>query len=358
LGNGRSLLEAGGLQARHVSMSEAEAARLAATLWSVHGTARRLATEKDDSFAIVGGDGRYVLKVSNPVEEPAELDFEVTLQRHVWTSARGVAVPELFPSNDDHYLVPVCDEAGQPRYARLMSLVDGTPLDATESTPTEREHVGAMLARLRHATATFRHPAEDRRLAWDVRHLAELAPLLATVDDLGHRDLLERGLDRFAHIAPSLPGLRSQVLHNDFSRSNLIVDHAHPEFVRAVIDFGDAVRTAIAIDVSTALLNQLPRRVDRDRAVDLFADGRDLLRGYLREADLTTDELAVVPTLVMGRVIARALITTSRAALMPANAAYVLRNTEQGWDQLRWLLARSPDQLGSTLIDAPRTTRG
>jgi hydroxylysine kinase len=181
-----------------------------------------------------------------------------------------------------------------------------------------------------------------------VQHLLGLRPLLDAVDDRAQREVLEAGLERFERTTALLPTLRRQVLHNDFNRSNLIVDHADPQFVRGVLDFADAVRTAIAIDVATALLNQLPRHGLTDDA-DAFADGRDLLGGYLDVAELTDTEIATIPFLVMGRVITRALISLYRAALMPGNATYVLRNTQQGWAQLRWFNAHSDDYLADTL---------
>ena len=51
-------------------------------------------------------------------------------------------------------------------------------------------------------------------------------------------------------------------VHNDFSKSNIVVDHHSADFVTGIIDFGDAVKAAIAIDVATALLNQ-PRDAKR-----------------------------------------------------------------------------------------------
>ena len=133
------------------------------------------------------------------------------------------------------------------------------------------------------------------------------------------------------------------------SKSNIIVDHAAARFVQGIIDFGDAVHTAVATDVATALLNQLPRQVPPDPDADLFADGRDLLRGYLSVADLTGTERATIPYLVLGRVIARALITSYRAALLPSNAAYILRNTPPGWGQLRWFRDQPDDRLTALL---------
>lgn len=75
-----------------------------------------------------------------------------------------------------------------------------------------------------------------------------------------------------------------------------------------------------------------------------------MLRGYLRSADLTEAELALIPHLVMGRVVARALITLHRASLIPGNTTYILRNTEPGWGQLAWFLDRTPDEISSTFL--------
>ena len=343
----------GSLNAPHVVMGEVEATSVCADQWGRPGTATRLATEKDDSFVIDTGTTKYVLKVSNPAEDPHEVDFEVQLMQHV-AESNDVPLPRLFPNRDGQLLVTIDDDAGQHRQARLMSFIPGTPLDATDSSPTERAAVGRTLGALRHATSTFSHPAQDRVVAWDVQHLLDLRPLLEAVDDAAQRDVLEKGLERFEATAAALPMLRRQVLHNDFNRSNLIVDHADPDFVRGVLDFADSVYTAIAVDVATALLNQLPRQGLTEQA-DAFAEGRDLLIGYLEVAELTEAELQTIPFLVMGRVITRALISLYRAALVPANATYVLRNTAQGWAQLRWFDAHSDDYLAETLNTVNRT---
>lgn len=206
-----------------------------------------------------------------------------------------------------------------------------------------------MLGRLRHAMVAFEHPGARRVLAWDVRHLLALAPGVAEIPDAAHRTGLHRGLARFARLEPAVRRLRRQVLHNDFSKSNVIVDRRNRDRLTGVIDFGDAVHTAIAIDVATALLNQLPRDVGGER--DIFADGRDVLTGYLEIAELDDEELALLPHLVMARVIARAIITHRRARLFPDNAAYIMRNTAPGWAQLAWFLARSPAEVAATFRD-------
>ena len=321
-------------------MPAAEAEQLARDRYGLDATATPLATEKDDTFRLTSADGRrWTLKVAHPAEPAAEIDFQTELLAHVARADPALPVPHVLPDLHQRSWATVTDEAGQVRAVRLMTWCPGVPLDQIPSTRAQRWATGELLARLRQATAGFAHPADSPVVAWDVQHLPRLRPLLASIPDPGRRAQLARGLDRFALIEEQVAALRRQVLHNDFNKSNLLADPARPDVITGIIDFGDATRTAIAIDVATALLNQLPR--DGGLTGDIFAGGRDLLDGYRSRADLTPGELRLIPPLVMARVVARALISTHRAAQFPANAAYLLRNTEPGWAQLDWFLAHS-----------------
>lgn len=336
-----------GLAARHVRMTEDEASQLAVSRYGLTGKLKRFDTEKDDTFRIdAGAAGAFVFKVANPEEPVEDVDLQTSLLEHIERTDGSLPVPRVVASRNGESHFAYRDRAGQQREAWLLTFLDGQPLSETTSNGTEREQIGETLARLRLATAGFAHRADGRSLPWDVKHLLSLAGLLSHIDDPQHRDLLRRGLSRFAEIQPRIAACRSQVLHNDFSRSNLVVDHGRQEFVTGVIDFGDVVRTAVAIDVSTALLNQLPS-AGRD---DLFLEGRDVLRGYLRHADLTEDELALIPHLVMGRAVTRALLSIWRAKLIPENSKYILRNTDQGWIQLDWFLNRSVKKISEQLL--------
>ena len=334
----------GGLAVPYVAMAEAEAVDLVRRHFGIEGRATRFATEKDDTFRITAADGqRFVLKVANPAEVLPEIDLQLRILDHLAATASTLPVPRVVANLNGEALFACHDQAGQTRPVRMMTYMDGQPLSEVPSTPAGRQQIGRLLARLRLALADFSHPADSRVLAWDIQHLLGLQSLLAGVKDPAQRRQLEAALARFASIETRLAGTRRQVLHNDFSQSNIVVDAALPGFVSGVIDFGDAVRTSVAIDVSTALLGQRPGQSDGE----FFCHGRDLLEGYLGVADLTAEELHLLPHLVMGRVVARALLSITLANAVPANAAYVTRFTAHCWPQLDWFLSRSADEVSS-----------
>jgi hydroxylysine kinase len=339
--------EQGGLAGGYVPMEPKGALRLLEEHYGISGSLSRFETEKDDTFRVIARDGRkFVLKIANPDETPEEIDFQHGILRYVETRDPTVPVPRIIYTRYGADIFQISDVDGSLRHVRMLTFIDGMPLDETQSNSSERVEIGKMLARLRNATEGFSHPAEDRYYAWDVQNLLSLEHLLDEVDDSSQRSALSQGIDRFRLIEPRLRKCRRQVLHNDFSKSNIVVDHDDPVFVKGIIDFGDSVKTAIAVDVATALLNQLPETPNDD----LFYRGRDIMQGYLNIAELTDEELALIPHLVMARVVTRALLSLWRTKLFPENARYIMRNTEQGWHQLDWFLARSSKQVSDILM--------
>jgi hydroxylysine kinase len=328
-------------------MTEAEAVDLARERFGIDGRPTRFATEKDDTFRIAPASGpRFILKVANPTEDVSEIDLQIQALDHVAARAPGLPIPRVIPNDAGERHFNYLDRAGQPRQVRMMSYLEGQPLSEVPPDASGRTEIGKLLARLRLALADFSHPADSRVLPWDVKNLLTLEGLLAEISEAGQRKKIETALARFTAIEGRLKQCRMQVLHNDFTRSNIVVDPTLPTFVSGLIDFGDTVRTAIAIDVSTAVLNMLPLETDGD----FFADARDMLRGYLSLTDLTPEELSLIPHLVLSRFATRALLSTAMANRVPSVAAYVLRNTEKSWPQIDWFLDRSMDEVSDQLM--------
>ncbi|CAB4337116.1 unannotated protein [freshwater metagenome] len=347
-----AVMDGGGLSGSHVPMHESEAAQWLEQIYGMRGSLSRLPAEKDDTFRVtIDGHPHSVLKVANPYDPTEELDFQIQMMKHVDRVDNSIPIPKVMSSIDGAHLTPITDAAGQYRQVWLIEHLSGRTLDTLESNSAQRETIGELLGKLRNATATFSHSRAERILAWDVRHLARLTPLVGFVEDERHRHQLQRGLERFAELQPRIDALACQILHNDFSKSNILADPENIESITGIIDFGDSVYTAVAVDVSTALLHNFPRDVATNPTQDVLAGGRDMVRGYLRVAQLTDEELSLIPHLTMGRIIARALITTRRAQLFPHNVGYIMRNTEPGWAQLDWFLDRTVDDLSQTFCN-------
>ena len=177
-----------------------------------------------------------------------------------------------------------------------------------------------MAARLALGLQGFSHPAADYVLQWDLKQAAALQPLLPAIADPALRDLAAATLARYnADIAPALPDLRWQVVHNDLNPHNVLCAPDAPDRIAGVLDFGDMVRTPLICDVAIAAAYQLDPRAPL-HSLTTFA------RAYHAVLPLTATERALLPDLAATRMLTTIAITSARAARYPENAAYILRN--------------------------------
>ena len=118
--------------------------------------------------------------------------------------------------------------------------------------------------------------------------------------------------------------------------------------VSGIIDFGDVTVTALVNDVAIAVANLLADDADP------FGPALDFIAGYHATTPLTTTELNLLPDLILGRVVARIIISEWRAERFPENRAYVLRNTPRAWEHLHRLLSIASEQTAARIQEATR----
>jgi Ser/Thr protein kinase RdoA (MazF antagonist) len=146
---------------------------------------------------------------------------------------------------DDSLAVPT-DEG---RALRVFDFVDGPVLARTTPDAEQLAEVGAVLGRLDVALARFTHPADGRGLVWDIRHFHHLTGLVEHTPDPEHRRAAREVFRLFGDtVVPRLSDLETQMIHGDYSPHNVVVDPRGRDYVTGVIDFGDAVRSAVIFD--------------------------------------------------------------------------------------------------------------
>src|SRR5205814_2815967 len=79
-----------------------------------------------------------------------------------------------------------------------------------------------------------------------------------------------------------------------------------------IIDFGDAVHTALIADVAVGVMGQLATPESADDAI------REFVEGYRAEQTLRAEEMGVLNWLVAGRIIQNVVITAWHRAHNPA----------------------------------------
>jgi 4-aminobutyrate aminotransferase-like enzyme/Ser/Thr protein kinase RdoA (MazF antagonist) len=315
--------------------AEDEAERIAADHFGVIGSASPLNSERDQNVRITsaGGDG-YVLKISNPAEEPAFVDLQTQAMLHVAATDPRLPVMRLIKATKGTNHVDVIADDGRSHIVRLVTLMPGRALEAGDLDHDALWHFGVVSARLGRALQGFFHTAAGHPLQWNVKYAPALRPLLDHVQDPVRRATVERVLDRFeAHVRPAFASLRGQVIHNDLTTDNVLFDTDLR--VSGILDFGDMAYSALVCDLVSTAEALMGERSDP------FDTLRETAAGFISVTPLQDDEIAVLPDLLLARWATTAVISAWRVRSYPENADYIT-----GWDEGVWAMLGSWEAMG------------
>jgi 4-aminobutyrate aminotransferase-like enzyme/Ser/Thr protein kinase RdoA (MazF antagonist) len=338
---------AGAMHAAPPALTSEQARAVARERFGVDGDARPLVSERDQNFAVTDADGvGWVLKVSNAAEDRGVVEMEVAAIEHVARTDPGLPVPVARPAVDGARVAEV--SAGDSTHlVRLIPLLPGRTWQPPELDEATVRRIGEVTGRLAVALRGFFHPAAGRAIEWDQKHLLDLASHAEMVRDPQRRSLLDRVLERFArNVAPTLPTLRAQVIHNDVTIDNLLLDDFGT--VTGIIDFGDMAHTALVLDVPATLQSLFRERED------IFAVASAFLPGYTSVQPLEAEEAELLADLLAGRMAQTILISEWRTRQFPDNA-YITGWAEPAWALLEQLEATGWDEATRRLATAARS---
>ena len=206
--------------------SEAAAARVLRDQYGIEGLLKVLVSERDQNFFVEGTAGEtFVLKIANSAEAIGVTDLQSAALLHIEKRDPDLLVPRVIRTLGGSTDITIVGDDGREHVARVLSWLVGTPLEFAEPKPDNAAELGSILARLGTALAEFEHPSSDHVLLWDLSHVGQLTAWLDNIDNESLRKNCEMHLRRFAeHTEPALKKLRSQVIHNDLNRGNVLVD--------------------------------------------------------------------------------------------------------------------------------------
>ena len=289
--------------------------------YGLAGQHRTLTSERDMNVRLSTPTQDYVVKLTNPAEPAEVTDFQTRALLHL--APARLPVPQVILTRRGETSV-----ATPQGILRVLSYLKGKPQHLTPKSTAQCASLASMAAQISLGLQNFSHPAARHVLQWDLKHAAGLQPMLAAIPEQALRGFAQAALDRFTtQIAPTLPDLRWQVVHNDLNPHNVLTSPDDPDRISGVLDFGDMVETPLICDAAIAAAYQLD-------TADPMASLLTFARAYHATLPLTLLERQVFPDLVAIRMVTTLAITSTRAARYPENASYILRNFDSARDGL------------------------
>ena len=303
------------------AFSSSEAVHIAAQRFAIEAEATPLVSERDQNFMLRTNSGkRFTLKIANHAEQLEVVDFQNRALLHVADRDASIPLPRVIPTREGqlHHSV---EKNGKAHIVRVLSWVDGSLLHESSIDTALGLKLGELLASLGVALKDFDHPGSNPPLLWDMKRAAGLRDLLIHIDDAELKRLISQTLDQFeTNCKPVLDSLRTQVIHNDMNRANVLLDKADPTRITGIIDFGDMVKSPLIIDLAVAASYQL------HESDDPLAGVLPLIAGYHRVTPLQQLELKILPDLIRTRLITSLLINSCRVKLFPENTEYLMNS--------------------------------
>jgi Ser/Thr protein kinase RdoA (MazF antagonist) len=299
-----------------VSADAAEA--IARTHWGIEARAASIRGERDRNFHLRAGDGReFVLRIANPMEDAAFRHMQIDALRHLEHAALDFQVPRCVALPDGSLEFPLQDADGGGHFVRMYTWVPGLPFNDARRSAAQRTAFGAALAHLQVALADFSHMGSAHQVSWDLKHTVRLREIAFSIKHPEARAAAHALIDEFdSTVTPVMPKLRRQVVHNDATRMNVLVDPVNHDRIAGFIDFGDMAETPLVFDVAIAALSQPAADLRAPEAVAHF------VRGFHAVRPLAREEADLLPLLVACRIAMGITLASWHRHMQPDNPHY------------------------------------
>ena len=331
------------LEARAPSFSAAEAERVAEEAFGIRAVAHPLDSERDQNFRLLEEDGReWVLKIANPAEDRAVLEMQTAALQHIARVDPSLGIPTVAATRDGALFHEFGRHIDGERFiARLLSFLPGALLEDATFHPALGRDVGVVTARLARALRGFFHPAARHELLWDLTQAPGLRARTHHIQGDGRRRVVEEVLDHFdVEVLPELQRLRAQVIHNDVSGLNTLVDDVR---VIGVIDFGDLIHAPLVCDLAVPIAELTCEHPDP------VAVASEITAGYHSITPLEDDEVRLIFDLVTTRCAMEIAIASWRVRDHPENRTYIMDGISEIEVNLDKLLEVGPEPMYTAL---------
>lgn len=338
----RSQMTAGdqGSLASPPDLSPAEVESLVSRHYGLDGHAEALTGERDANFRVQTEAGRqFVFRATRAWPQETDLDLPDRLLLHLENTGPDLPVPRVERTITGRTRISLLDARGRHAEAMLCTYIPGELLMSVRRCRQQRWQCGQWLAQLARALRDFDQPSCHRHLIWDLRRFADVARLLVQLPGALQRPALENFSAAFcSRVAPALERLRRQVVHNDLNARNVIVDSEDTTQVVGIIDFSDAVHTALAADLAVGAVGQL---ASPDAACESIGE---FVAAYQAVEPLCADELAILNWMVAARLVTNYVVVSWNRARQPDDAHFAAFGPEYfGWRlELALSLAADP----------------
>ncbi|MCH7534603.1 MAG: aminotransferase class III-fold pyridoxal phosphate-dependent enzyme, partial [Bacteroidetes bacterium] len=270
--------------------------------FGLKGNVKNLGGERDRNF-LIENDESILLKVGNPGESDELLDMQCAALKHIEQTDPTLPVPKLIPTKDGKQWATSELANGVSVRVRAFTFLQGKSVGDVLEDSGLMKNLGRTVAGMDIALRGFFHASAKHPLAWDLHEIHQLEGLVKHINEPEEKALVEQTLENFKeNIKPILGSLRSQVIHNDVSFHNTVVDPNNPSEITGIFDFGDMLYAPLIQNLAVLAAEVA------SSCKDPVARSAEIVAGYHEVLPLEEKEFEILPAFISARLALVSLI--------------------------------------------------
>jgi 4-aminobutyrate aminotransferase-like enzyme/Ser/Thr protein kinase RdoA (MazF antagonist) len=315
---------------KHHQISTKRAEEILFELFDIKGNASRLPGEIDINFRIkIKNEEGYILKISRPDEDQEYYDFQKDILQFIEKQGGNIIAPRVISDKFGKCNSRIKNGLGEERNVRLLTWVSGRIWNTVHPRLEELHFsLGKKCGLLTKVLDLFQHPLASRKFDWDISQSLWTKEYNDLFKD-EELEIISYFQNRFESKLTTYSELRKGIVHNDANDNNIVVssDLISPK-VRAIIDYGDAIKTEIINDVAITCAYAIMSHIDP------LEIANHVIKGYHSSFTLQEEDLEHLYNAIGMRLV----ITVTKAAINkienPENK-YLLISEKPAWELLK-----------------------
>jgi len=315
---------------KRLQISTIRAEEILFDLFDIKGVAFELPGEVDINFRIkIKNKVGYILKISSPDENQEYLEFQKDLLLFIQKHGQQIIAPRVIKDKFGRFNSRIKDNFGRQRNVRLLTWVSGRIWNTVHPRlEVLNFSLGKQCGLLITILQSFKHHKASRKFDWDIsqslwtkeyNHLFKGEQV----------EVISYFQNRFENKLKIYAKLRKGVVHNDVNDNNILVDAdlISPK-VKAIIDYGDTIKTQIINDVAITCTYAIMNHNDP------LEIANQIVKGYHSTFILREEELEFLYILIGMRLVITVIKSALNKIENPDNS-YLLISEKPAWELLK-----------------------
>ena len=280
----------------------------------------RLNSERDVNLLIKGaGTKQYVVKISNPKESLAQLEYQDLLINHL---RQSIQLRNIYPEIFHKKILFYKDRNERGCAVRILTYIEGDMYAKSKNSDDTEKSLGKLLALQSNQLQSFIKNQAIRSFEWDPSDIRWTKKFINLFKG-ANKNIIKNTIDEHEKfVFKNIKNLKHAVTHGDPNDYNIVVKK---EKIIGFIDFGDSIYAPVINDLAISLSYALMGNNN------LYKSLQNIVGTYNEFYKLSDQDIYSLLALIKSRLVITLVMAAKQRKKYPDNK-YLSISENNAWD--------------------------